>query len=289
MNTKNYKKDILELLLKKYNKRCAKKIETNRRIIIKPSELYQDYDKNNADILEKQAFHEAISRLMKEKFITVSRLKFSDDIDKIYLLEERIELLAQYLQDEYGIISQETLHRRVYEITAKYVEAGDITRKYRENILQQLENPGYIPEPARIEDNLKMFDFLEHNKNNLYVREASMLVYGDSKWFENNNYEEVCSFVRNVIGKTKEEGERNDAILNFFFITPVEQEVFIKGNWMIEWEQCTLDVSKFEGGIAIASGDLKNIKSIGVNTESVLTIENKTSFHRMTNSLGYNQ
>lgn len=99
---------------------------------------------------------------------------------------------------------------------------------------------------------MKMFDFLEHNKNDLSVREASMLVYGDSKWSENNNYE--------------------------------EQEVFIKGNWMIEWEQCTLDVSKFEGGIAIASGDLKNIKSIGVNTESVLTIENKTSFHRMTNA-----
>ena len=41
-----------------------------------------------------------------------------------------------------------------------------------------------------------MIDFLERNKEDLYVREASMFVYGDSKWFEDNNYEEVCTFLR---------------------------------------------------------------------------------------------
>lgn len=61
---------------------------------------------------------------------------------------------------------------------------------------------------------------------------------------------------------------------------PAEQEIFLKGNWKIEWEQDALDISKFQGGIAIASGDVQGIKNIRVNTESVLTIENKTSFQR---------
>lgn len=108
-----------------------------------------------------------------------------------------------------------------------------------------------------------------------------MLVYGDSKWFESNNYEEVCTFLRTATGRIREEGERNDAILSFFYITPAEQEIFIKGSWTIEWEQYALNISKIQGGIAIASGDVQSIKKISVNTESVMTIENKTSYQRL--------
>ena len=54
MSNKDYKQIILDGLLKKYNNRYAKNITTNRRIILKPKEVYKDYDRNNADILEKQ-------------------------------------------------------------------------------------------------------------------------------------------------------------------------------------------------------------------------------------------
>ena len=60
-----------------------------------------------------------------------------------------------------------------------------------------------------------------------------------------------------------------------------EQEIFIKGNWIIELEQYALDISKLQAGIAIASSDVRRIKSISVNAESVMTIENKTSFQRL--------
>ena len=128
-----------------------------------------------------------------------------------------------------------------------------------------------------------MLSFLEQNRENLYVREVSMLVYGDSKWFENNNYEEICTFVRTATGRIREDGERNDAILKLFDVTPIDQEVFIKGNWTIEWEQYVLDISKFKGGIAISSSDVQCIKNISVNSKGVMTIENKTSFQRLKN------
>ena len=67
------------------------------------------------------------------------------------------------------------------------------------------------------------------------------------------------------------------------YVTPAEQEIFIKGNWIIELEQYALDISKLQGGIAIASSDVRRIKSISVNAESVMTIENKTSFQRLRN------
>lgn len=281
MSSKDYKKAILDGLLKKYNNRHAKGIATNRRIILKPTEVYKDYVKNNANISEKQEINEAVSVLDDMGFVTADYLKFSDDIEKIYLSEGRLGALYEYLKDEYGIVPPSAISKKVHEIVEKYIHTGGIVQKYCKNILMHIEDPRYLLIPERIEENLKMFYFLEKNKENLYVREVSMLVYGDSKWFENNNYEEVCTFMRTATGRIREEGERNDAILSFFYVTPAEQEIFIKGNWTIEWEQYALDISKFQGGIAVASSDVQNIKNISVNSKSVMTIENKTSFQRL--------
>ena len=281
MTSKEYKKEIIDGLLKKYNIRYAKNITTNRRIILKPTEVYKDYAKNNADISEKQGINEAVSVLTDMGFITADYLKFSDDIEKIYLSEEKLDAIYEYLKEEYSVIPQSTISKRVHEIVEKYICTGEIVNKYCESILAQIEDPRCILVPEQIEANLKMFSFLEKNKEHLYVREASVLVYGDSKWFENNNYEEVCTFMRIATGRIREEGERNDAILSFFYVTPAEQEIFIKGNWGIEWDQYALDTSKFQGGVAIASSDVQSIKNVRVNSESVMTIENKTSFQRL--------
>lgn len=283
MSSKEYKKEILDGLLKKYNSRYAKNITTNRRIILKPSEVCKDYDKNNADILEKQRIYDAVKILKDKDFIDVKYLKFSDDIKQIYLVEENLDDLYKYLKDEYGVVPQSTISKQVHEIIEKYICVGGIVEKYCEDILVQIEDPRCTLNPTRIEANLKMLSFLEQNRENLYVREVSMLVYGDSKWFENNNYEEICTFVRTATGRIREDGERNDAILKLFDVTPIDQEVFIKGNWTIEWEQYVLDISKFKGGIAISSSDVQCIKNISVNSKGVMTIENKTSFQRLKN------
>ena len=214
-------------------------------------------------------------------FVTADYLKFSDDIEKIYFSEEKLNAVYEYLKEEYGVIPQSIISKQVHEIVNKYICTEKIVQHYCESILAQVEDPRCILVPEKIEANLKMISFLEKNKENLYVREASMLVYGDSKWFESNNYEEICTFLRTATGRTKEEGERNDNILSFFYVTPAEQEIFIKGNWIIELEQYALDISKLQAGIAIASSDVRRIKSISVNAESVMTIENKTSFQRL--------
>ena len=281
MSQREYQKAILNGLLKKYHNRRAKNIITNRRVVIKPTELYKGYAKNNADLFEKQALNEAAVKLSEMGFITRDYLKFSDEIEKIYLSEEQIPAVYDYLKDEYGIVPQHTISQIIGEIVGKYCLAGKITQSYCEMILAQSEDPRVSLFPERVEANLKMIAFLEKNEETLYLREASMLVYGDSKWFEANNCEEVCTFIRMAIGQIKEEGEQNDAVLSIFHIIPAEQEVFIKGDWKIEWDQYVLDVSKMKGGIAITSSDIKCIKNIKVDTENVITIENKISFQRM--------
>lgn len=284
MSNKDYKKAIIDGLLKKYMNRYAKNITTNRRILLKPAEVYRDYAKNNAEISEKQCINEAIAELSGRGFVTADHLKFSDDIEKIYLSEEKLDAIYEYLKTEYGVIPQSTISKQVCEIVKKYICTGKIVRKYCEDILVQTEDPRCPLIPERIEANMKMICFLEKNRENLYVREASMLVYGDSKWFESNNYEEVCTFLRAAAGMPREEGERNDAILGFFHVAPAEQEIFIKGNWKMEWEEYVLEIPKLQGGIAIASGDVQSIKRITVHAQNVMTIENKTAYQRMRGS-----
>lgn len=284
MSNKDYKKAIIDGLLKKYNIRYAKNIHTARRILLKPAEVYKDYARNNAEISEKQCINEAVSELLGMGFVTADYLKFSDDVEKIYLSDDKLDAIYEYLKTEYGVVPQNAISKQICETVKKYSGMGEIVQKYCEDILVQIEDPRCPLIPERIEANLKMFHFLEKNAENIYIREASMLVYGDSKWFENNNYDEVCTFLRTATGMMREESERNDAILGVFHVAPAEQEIFIKGDWKLEWERYVLEVSKLQGGAAIASGDIKSIKNIIVNAENVLTIENKTSYQRMKDS-----
>ncbi len=169
MRDKDYRKAILDGLLKKYNARYAKNITTNRRIILKPAEIYKDYAKNNADILKKQSMNEAVCELSGMGFIAVDHLKYSDDIEKIYLSEERIGAIYEYLKNEYGVVPRSILSQQICEIVKKYTGMGGIVQKYCEGVLAHAEEPGCPLIPERVGANLKMIDFLERNKEALQI------------------------------------------------------------------------------------------------------------------------
>ncbi len=158
MRDKDYRKAILDGLLKKYNVRYAKNITTNRRIILKPAEIYKDYAKN-----------EAVCELSGMGFIAVDHLKYSDDIEKIYLSEERIGAIYEYLKNEYGVVPRSILSEQICEIVKKYTGMGGIVQKYCEGVLAHAEEPGCPLIPERVGANLKMIDFLERNKEALQI------------------------------------------------------------------------------------------------------------------------
>lgn len=284
MGRKDYKKLVLEKLLKKYHNRVARNINTGRRILLKPQELYKNYADNNADIGEKQNLDEAIHALMDLGMVTVDYLKFSTDIEKIYLCEENMDVVNGYLKDNYGITPQNVLSEQVKLLVQQYSSSGELVQHYADTIRVQIEDPRLQIDLSRMESNLQMLDFLEKNEEELYVRELSSLVYGDSKWFEQNNYEEICNIAREVLHISREEEERNDDILAHYHVTPAEQEIIIKGDWEIVWDDCVIETAKLKGGIGISSSDIKDIRKITVHAANLMTVENKTSYQRMNDS-----
>lgn len=315
MNSKDYVREILDQLMKKYQNRAPRRegMKSQRRVMLKPSALYRHYADNNADISVKQEIHEAVDKLLDLGMVTADYLKFSTDIEKICLCEEKAEEIYRYLEEEYGDIPQGRLRQQAESLLEKYgvgenssgirgcawetsghsdetsgrsdetsgTEAGSLVTPYICDVRLMLEKPGYCPDPERIGANLKMLRFMEENREKLYVKEASMLVYGDSKWFEEHNYDEICSIARQALGMPQEEDERNDAVLARFGIYPTEQEIFIKGDWILEWKDHVVRTAGMKGGIAVLSGDIQDLVKIRVGSPRLMTVENKTSYQRM--------
>ena len=279
--TKKLCGEILQKLLKKYDKRSAKQVETNRRITLSPSEIYKAYHANDADMRRKEAINEAIHVLESESFVAVKRLKYSDEIEKIYMPADSASGVRDFLQNQCGITPRNRIKEEVFQLFAAYKHGGALVQAYCESLRQHLNETAEEIEFARIDANLKMIDFLEKNSKSLYVREVSVLVYGDSKWFQENNYEEICSLLRTFLAVPQADLEPPDAILERFHIITKEQEILLKGCWKIRWKDFVLDTSRLRSGIAISSADIPLIKQIEVGTEKVMTIENKTSFQRM--------
>ena len=283
----NFKKEILQCLIRKYQRRTAKHIETNRRISMSPSEIYRPYGENNADIYVKEEFNKAVSELELLKMIKTDSLKYSDEIKKIYLLEEAVPSIYDFIQIEYGITPREIVKQKVLILLETYdntdhTEDGILAvERYCRLVRQQIEKPSFEINYLRIEANLKMLAFLQKNEEEIYAREASMLVYGDSKWFQENNYEEICTILREAADAPKNDNEPNDMILEAFHVVPNEQDIFLKGRWKIRLHDTVIDTRELKGGISVSSADITDIESVTVEAPVLMTVENRTSFQRM--------
>lgn len=284
MKNREYEQEILEKLISKYNQRVAKSITTSKRIILKPSEIYKSYAVYNAEPSEKSTLEEAATILLQKEYIQVEYLKYSSDIEKMFLREDKLDAIYEYLRTEFQVIPKSALREQMQEVLQQFssdFSTSKLTTIYAENIRIQLEDPRIQPEIERVKKNLQMLKFLESNKKKLYVREASMLVYGESKWFEENNYEEICTILRMAYQMPKQADERNDAILTNVLLFPLEQDIFIKGDWTIEWSDYVLETAGLSGGISISSTDISGITRMTLHAKRLLTVENKTSYQRM--------
>jgi len=279
---RDFRKIILVKLWKKYYKRKLRYggQEIKRRIMLKVFEVYRDYEKNNCDMQLKIQVNEAAEELLEQGYITVDRLEYSSDITKIYLNQEQISEFESHMQKCYGITARDYLAGEIEGLIAKYHNRGSLTafycRKLKDETLATILEIDLVKE----QEILAMLDFLQSNRKQLYVREASMQVYGTSKHFEKNRYESVCSILREVTQQMVKDNEKNDQILQQFYVTNTEQDISLKGDWIIEFPNYILEVKHFAGGISFSSKELTKIKRIVVNTEHIMTIENKTAFYR---------
>lgn len=284
-----YEVKIVNTLLKKYYKRKSehKDAEIHRRINLTVENVLKNYSNYNVNLEEKELVNKAINTLVSKGFVSTSSLKFSDDYQKVYLVEDEINALEQYASKELGITPRSFAADELRTTVKAYKGKGKIVDFYISELDNLISNSSAPLDSIKEKDILKALSFLEKNNDFLYIREASMLIYGDSKYLENNRRAQVCAVIFRYLNTKGEEVFEDENPLERFNVYDTDQDICIKGPVLIDINGKRIDIDGLTGGVSFSIKDIGKINHISVNCKKVITVENKTSFLRMSGNCCY--
>ncbi len=280
----DYKEKLLVLLAEKY--RSSKKdAGTNviaRRTKITPLQLYKGYNRNDGDMSQIEAVNQAVYFCKESGFVTFTVNGFSSEIQDIFLMDEQIEAVEDYLEKKYHYEKKSVKRKCVEEIIALYENRSPAAEKECDKLRTAL-NANKIPQKyQQTEELLKALVFIENNEQTLFLREASMLIYGDSKRLEEKVLlHQVCKTLRDHLDRPCEENELEDEILENYYIFREKQRLCMKGKATVKISGKEIDLSAFRDGLEFFTDDLKNVEWIHIRTKRFMTVENRTSWLRM--------
>ena len=282
---KTYKEKMLISLVEKYRK-SRKDNGTNiiyRRTSISPVELYKKYNKNDGDLEEIEAVNQAAEACSRDGFLTFENNGFSSEIAKIYLIDEKVEEIEAYLESACGYEPKSRKRQYVEQMIAHYSGISPAADRECERLKEILAQNRIPNRYLQTEEVLKALTFIEKNETPLYVREASMMIYGSSKYLEENTVESVCNLLRAYEKIPCEEGELQDEILRKYHIIPKKQKICLKGDITLKIDGELLELGALKNGIEFCTEDLEALEQVIVHTPKFMTVENKTSFYRCGN------
>lgn len=278
----NYEEKMLTALAEKYRK-SKKDSGTNvimRRTKLTPTKLYKDYNRNDGDISQIEAVNQAILQCSEKGFVTYEKEGFSNEIQSIYLVDEKIEEIESYLEIKYGYEPKSVKRKHVERLLALYGGRTPAAERECSKLRRALEQNKIPSKYHQTEDLLKALVFIENNEKELYLREASSLIYGDSKYLEENTLTAVCRALRDYLGRPCGETELEDEILGEYHIAREKQKLCLKGDIILHIHGKELDLRHLSNGIEFFADEMDKIEKVQVQTPFFTTVENYTSWLR---------
>ena len=288
-----YEKKLLVGLVEGYrkSKKDTGENRTNRRTKLKPEKLYNKYHSNAGDYEKISAINDTVQKLKDKGFVTSEYESFGTDLTGIYLVDDKIDEIEEYLAEQYGYVSKDTKLQKLETLIREYENHSPICHEECGKLKIILESRKF---PKSIEKSIEMLDdlfrvlsFVENNQKLMYIREVSMLVYGDSKYFENNTLEPLCTLLQKyntvpIPGQTLSDGEYilSDEILRKYHVFKEPQKISIRGKALIRMCGKDIDISGFDEGIEFTVSELSKIECVQLLATTFMTIENRTSYLR---------
>lgn len=280
-----YKEKMLILLAEKY-RNSKKDSGTNvirRRTSISPSELYKKYSKNDGDVEQIEKINQAAKECRTAGFLTFENNGYSSEIAKIYLVDEKVDEIEAYLESVCGYESKHRKIQYVEQMMTRYGGISPVADRECQRLKEALDKNRIPKNYLQMEDILKALVFIERNQTLLYVREASMLIYGSSKYFEENTLESVCLLLRAYENMPCIEGKLPDEVLGKYHIIPEKQKICLKGDITLLMDGKRLELGALKDGIEFFTEDLEALLQVVIHTPEFQTVENKTSYYRCRN------
>lgn len=140
---------------------------------------------------------------------------------------------------------------KVQNMIAQYHDLSEICGMECDRLQKELDSNKIPNDYETLPKILDAVAFIENNRTELFVREVSMKVYGDSKYFEENTLVQVCQMLRKYKNKPCNTDELMDEILSDYMIKKEPQKFSIKGNFILFIDRKELDFSVFPDGIEL--------------------------------------
>lgn len=288
-----YEKKLLVGLVEGYrkSKKDMGENRTNRRTKLKPEKLYNKYHSNAGDYEKISAINDTVQKLKDKGFVTSEYESFGTDLTGIYLVDDKIDEIEEHLAEQYGYVSKDTKLQKLETLIREYGNRSPICHEEcgkLKIILESRKLPKSIEKSIEMLDDLfRVLSFVENNQKLMYIREVSMLVYGDSKYFENNTLEPLCTLLQKyntvpIPGQTLSDGEYilSDEILKKYHVFKEPQKISIRGKALIRMCGKDIDISEFDEGIEFTVSELSKIECVQLLVTTFMTIENRTSYLR---------
>lgn len=288
-----YEKKLLVGLVEGYrkSKKDTGENRTSRRTKLKPEKLYNKYHSNDGDYEKISAINDTVQKLKDKGFITSEYESFGTDLTGIYLVDDKIDEIEEYLAEQYGYVSKDTKLQKLETLIREYEDRSPICHEECGKLKIILESRKLLKSIEKsidmLDDLFRVLSFVENNQKLMYIREVSMLVYGDSKYFENNTLEPLCTLLQKyntvpIPGQTFSDGEYilSDEILKKYHVFKEPQKISIRGKALIRMCGKDIDISGFDEGIEFTVSELSKIECVQLLAPTFMTIENRTSYLR---------
>ena len=275
---KNYKEIFLNKLIDSYENSSIYKTQTqrNNKIYFKFNQknIKEYYDEQN--YIFKKEIDTVCLQLKDQGFIKIYKCKGLQNhiMDKIELNLEKTNEIYLYLNRKEKKEKNNQIQSLLNDFKTNQGVLGEfsryITNKLEEN--QSVKKYLDIEDIKQCEDILKGLVAVLNQKEEIFRRNFSVKIYGDSK-----RYEGLENKIIKIINDFS-----NDDYINDYNILKNYTYVYFKGEIELNIGDSFINGTNFNGGVAISSKDIDNIDKIKVNGSKLLTIENLTTFNNYT-------
>lgn len=268
---------ILNQLLDKYERSLTFKNENTKKqsFSLEISKVFPKYS-DDFDLFQK--LNSEIEDLCKKNFISLKKEKNQDLVKSVSLNLEKIDEIYTFLNR----VPRKNEQENLLKILCKFEnpeKKDSILYSFIQNQKERIvknQNVEFFDNENKDFDSFKdillAIQKIEENETEIFIRDFSISIFGDSK-----RLEKIKSSIESIL---KNYGEiESDDILAEFNILKTPTYVFVKGNALIHFKSQILNLSELSGDIGLSTQTLKEIEKIEVLGERVITIENLTTFH----------
>lgn len=274
---KKYESVILNTLIDQYE-RSKSFIGNNKQrqsFSKKIADLFPEYeDEAQYDVFS--CVNDQVHYLEKAGLIVVKRKKrgkIETDVITSVLLN------VENLSDAYKLLGRKPKADRndeILNLLYKYMDCTPLLHSFCEEQVDRIRGnrkPQYSDDLLKLEQILKVLSEIEKVEEEVFIRNFSIRVLGDSKAFE-----KIKTSVVSILCEYGEYTDREHVLENLNIVNNPGY-VYAKGNGRITISGQVIDFSGLDGDLGLSSAILDNIENVQVYASKVITIENLTTFN----------